>query len=105
VRNHSTGVWLNPAAFSVASARTLHRFGNLGYDALLGPAAFTMDTGLHKTFTLREGHRLTARIESFNALNHTVLNNPTAGTNNTNFGKILGTRSPRAFQLALKYNF
>ena len=105
VRNHSTGVWLNPAAFSVASARTLHRFGNLGYNALVGPAAFTMDTGLHKTFTLREGHRLTARIESFNTLNHTVLNNPTAGTNNTNFGKILGARLPRAFQLALKYNF
>jgi len=105
VRDHNTGVWLNPAAFSVVSARTLHRFGNLGYNALVGPAAFTMDTGLHKTFNLREGHRLSARIESFNTLNHTVLNNPTAGTNNTNFGKILGARSPRAFQLALKYLF
>jgi outer membrane receptor protein involved in Fe transport len=105
VRDHDTQVWLNPSAFSVAAARTLHRFGDLGYNALLGPAAFSMDTGLHKTFNVSEGQRLTLRLESFNTLNHTVLNNPTAATNNVNFGKILSARSPRAYQIALKYTF
>jgi hypothetical protein len=105
VRNHDTQVWLSPAAFSVDSARTLHRFGNVGYNALLGPAAFTMDAGLHKAFSVREGQRVSLRIESFNTLNHTVLNNPTTATNNVNFGKILGARAPRAYQIALKYNF
>ena len=105
VRNHDTQVWLDPTAFTIQYARQLHTFGNLGYNALLGPAAFSMDSGLHKTFDLGESRRLTFRAESFNTLNHTVLNNPTAATNNTTFGKILSARSPRAYQLALKYNF
>lgn len=105
VRDHDTQVWLAPAAFSSVAARAEHRFGNVGYNALLGPAAFTMDTGLHKTFTVREGQRITLRIESFNTLNHTVLGNPTASTNNVNFGKILSARSPRAYQIALRYSF
>ncbi|MBI4905404.1 MAG: TonB-dependent receptor [Acidobacteria bacterium] len=105
VRNHDTQVWLEPTAFSVVAARTLHRFGNLGYNALRGPAAFTMDAGLHKNFQIREGQRVSLRLESFNTLNHTVLNNPNTSTNNVNFGKILGARAPRAYQIALKYTF
>jgi hypothetical protein len=105
IEDHDTQQWLNPAAFSVTAVRAEKRFGNLGYNALIGPSAFTMDTGLHKAFTVHERQNLTLRIESFNTLNHTVFNNPTAAVNNANFGRSLGARSPRAYQVAVKYAF
>ena len=105
VGSHDTQVWLTPAAFSTSSASKLHLFGNLGYNALRGPAAFSMDSGLHKNIPIREGQHMTLRLESFNTLNHTVLNNPTSAINSVNFGKILSARGPRAYQIAMKYHF
>ncbi len=101
----STQMWLNAAAFSVAAVKSDKRFGNLGYNALLGPSAFTMDSGLHKTFAVSDRQNVTFRLESFNTLNHTVFSNPTGAVNNANFGRILSARSPRAYQIALKYAF
>jgi outer membrane receptor protein involved in Fe transport len=103
--DHDTQMWLNPAAFSVVAVKAQKRFGNLGYNALVGPSAFSMDAGLHKTFTVREAQKVTLRLESFNTLNHTVFNNPTATLNNANFGRSLSARAPRAYQVAVKYVF
>ncbi|MBV9082274.1 MAG: hypothetical protein JOZ62_06350 [Acidobacteriaceae bacterium] len=46
----ATGLWLNPAAFTVTQSRTFKRYGDLGFDALLGPSAFTMDSVCTKAF-------------------------------------------------------
>jgi hypothetical protein len=106
VGHPGTQRWLNPAAFSSAIPKAQKRFGDLGYDALVGPTAFNFDASLHKTFTLREKNRLTFRLEFFNALNHTTFENPNASLSNPNFGQILGTATgQRNIQLALKYNF
>jgi hypothetical protein len=105
VEDMSTQTWLNAAAFSTTALKAQKKFGNLGFDALTGPGAFTMDTGLHKTFGLTERQKLTFRLEAFNTLNHTVFSNPTSTLNNANFGRILSAKSPRAFQIALKYVF
>jgi hypothetical protein len=105
VRDHATQVWLAPAAFNTTSVRTQKRFGNLGFYALTGPSAFSMDTGLHKTFKLHEQHQLTFRLEAFNMLNHTALSNPTTALNSPQFGIITGAGSQRLFQLAMKYGF
>jgi len=101
----STQTWLNAAAFGVDAVRREKRFGNLGYNALLGPSAFTMDAGLHKTFAVSDRQKVTLRLESFNTLNHTVFSSPNGTVNNPNFGRILSARPPRAYQIALKYSF
>ena len=105
IASHETQVWLNPAAFSIAAVQAQKRFGNLGFYALRGPSAFTMDSGLHKTFSVTDRQKLTFRLEAFNTLNHTLLSNPNTTLNNVNFGKILGAASPRLYQVALKYVF
>ncbi len=105
VEDHNTQIWLTPAAFSISGLQAQKRFGNLGFDALTGPSAFNMDTGLHKAFAIREGQKITLRIESFNTLNHTQFSNPTLTLNSVNFGKITGAASPRLYQAALKYVF
>jgi len=98
-------IWLNPAAFNVAGPRAQRRYGNLGYNALLGPTAFTMDLALHKTFFLTERNQLTFRAEAFNWLNHTTLGNPITNASDPNFGTINSAGTPRNIQLALKYRF
>jgi len=98
-------VWLNSAAFSVAGPKQQKRFGNLGFDALVGPSAFTLDSGLHKTFEITEKQHLTFRLEAFNTLNHPTFSNPVATISNPLFGQITSASSPRLYQLALKYAF
>jgi hypothetical protein len=105
IENLSTQVWLNPAAFNITGVKAQKRFGDLGFYALTGPGAFTMDSRLHKTFTLHEKHTLTFRLEAFNALNHVVFNNPQTALNSPQFGLITSGSSGRLFQVALKYGF
>ncbi len=105
IENLNTQMWLNAAAFSIAGVKAQKRFGNLGFYALTGPAAFTLDSGLHKTFDITERQHVTFRLEAFNTLNHTTFGNPNTTLNNPNFGLITSAGAPRAYQLALKYEF
>jgi hypothetical protein len=97
--------WLNPAAFTTKDSRAEKRFGVLGYNALYGTPAFTLNSALHKTFQVKEGHRITFRLETFNTLNHPLLSNPITNLNDPNFGKIQTASSARNVQLGLKYAF
>jgi len=105
VRDTNRLVWLNTAAFDMATPKRQRRYGNLGYNAVRGPSGFSLDAALHKTFRLREGHRITFRFEMFNAFNHKILSSPNANATNPNFGQILNASGGRNIQLALKYLF
>ena len=101
----STLLYLNSAAFDAQTPYNQHVYGNLGYNALIGPGGFSWDTALHKTFRLYEQHTLTFRAEAFNVLNHVVFNNPVNTVTSPQFGQITSGSAGRAFQLALKYAF
>ena len=106
VRNRSTLQWLNRSAFDIATPAAQHRYGNLGYNALRGPSAFTFDFALHKTFNITERQLLTFRAEAFNLFNHAVFNAPDATFASPTFGFITTAASDgRNIQLALKYRF
>ncbi|MBO0724414.1 MAG: TonB-dependent receptor [Blastocatellia bacterium] len=105
LKNTDALTWLNPAAFDVSAPDAQNRYGTLGYDAFLGPSAFTYDAALHKTFMLTERQRLNFRFEMFNALNHPALNNPVTNFSDANFGKIRTASGGRNIQFALKYQF
>jgi hypothetical protein len=94
--------YFNTAAFRQNPAGT---FGTLGRNTMVGPGEVVLDLGLVKNIPIRENHRLQFRAEAFNAFNHPSLDNPNANLNTPNFGRILGSNSPRVFQMALKYNF
>ncbi len=80
-------------------------FGNLGRDAFRAPGFWQMDSGVNKSFTLREGLRIQFRSEFFNVLNRTNFSPPTATTTSSAFGTIRSTYSPRQIQFALKVIF
>jgi len=102
VKNTDTQVWLSPAAFV---ANPLGTFGNAGYNSLIGPGYFNLDTNLTRQFPIRERMRFELRFEFFNVLNHTNFNIPVATLNSATFGKIQTAGDPRILQFASKFVF
>jgi len=94
--------YINPANFTQNAPGT---FGNLGRDAVRGPAQFNFDASLSRLFALRERLRLEARGEAFNLINHTNFGNPNVTLTSANFGRILTANDPRIFQFAMKLIF
>jgi len=90
-------------AFAVPAKYT---WGNAGRNILRGPGLFTADLSLRRSFTLREGLRLTAEAQSFNALNRANFNLPDAFADQPlTFGKIFSAKDPRQVQFALRLAF
>jgi hypothetical protein len=83
-------------------------YGNVGRNALIGPAAASTNIGVFKNFDLpgHEGLRLQFRSEFFNLLNSVNLSSPNAQVNaGTRMGRITGAGSARVIQFALKIVF
>ena len=108
VRNLKTQQWLNPNAFA---ASPLGTFGNLGSDAMAGPAYFDIDAAVTRHFNIREKQQLELRFEFFNITNHVNFNvNANNGSLDTNlqdptFGVMFSDVAPRILQFAVKYTF
>lgn len=103
--------WLNAAAFT---QNALGTFGNLGRNVLRVPGQFNMDVSLSRIFAITERFRLEARVEAFNAINHTNFKVPKTSTvqitdinaiTASTFGRLTSAYDPRIFQFALKLHF
>jgi len=103
--------WLNPAAFSVpVNTGAGTGFGNIVKDTLRGPRYTVWNAGLVRVFPVFRESNMEFRMDYFDVLNHTILNNPgTSGplSSSTSFGTITGENGagPRVGQFSLKYNF
>ena len=101
----STGVgqpWFNAAAFSVPRAGT---FGNAPLNLLRGPGFQNWDVALFKNFRFTERLSGQLRAESFNILNHPLLNNPITNPRSGDFSRITSKYNERNLQLGLKVIF
>jgi outer membrane receptor protein involved in Fe transport len=105
IRDTQGLVWLNRDAFDITAPRAERRFGNLPFNFLRGPAAFTYDFALHKRFPIASGHALTLRLEAFNFLNQKNLGNPNGNLSSPNFGQITSASGGRNVQIGIKYMF
>jgi hypothetical protein len=94
--------YLNPTAFAIPALGTL---GDSGRNAFNGPGQRFFDLSLVRSFRFANTHRIEARLESFNALNWFLLNNPQNNRDNVQFGRITSAGDPRIMQFALKYQF
>ncbi|HWE53309.1 MAG TPA: TonB-dependent receptor [Bryobacteraceae bacterium] len=93
------------AGYTFTTPPSTNPFGNLGRDAFRAPGMWQLDSGIDKTFTIREGIRLQFRSEFFNILNKTNFGPPTANISSAAFGTIRSTYAPRQIQFALKLMF
>jgi hypothetical protein len=115
--------YLNPAAFSAPAFGT---YGNLGWNALTGPGAWSLDMSLTRAFRITERQTIEVRAEAYNVTNSfhpafatganqngsvSATTTANAGSpnfaipNNAIFGQIRGALDPRIMQFALKYTF
>jgi hypothetical protein len=114
--------WFNPLAFINPPD---YSFGNVprAYSPVLGPGQQNFDMSVFKTTHLAKSMALELRVEAFNALNKTNLQNPgtsftagppanplnptaEGGTNsNSTFGVITAANATRTVQLAAKFIF
>lgn len=103
--------WLNSAAFSVpANTGAGTGYGNVVKGTLRGPGFTVWNGALIRTFPIVRETNLEFRMEYFDVLNHTILNNPNTSnpiSSSTTFGTITGENGagPRIGQFALKYIF
>ena len=93
------------AGYTFATPPASSPFGNLGRDAFRAPGLWQLDTGIDKSFIVREGIRVQFRGEFFNLLNKTNFAPPNATTTSAAFGTIRSTYAPRQIQFALKLLF
>jgi hypothetical protein len=102
VSNQTLTQWFNTAAYKKQDPGT---FGNAGRNTVVGPSSWNLDTGVWRTFPIRERLKLDVRFEAFNVLNHARFNVPVTALNAGNFGQIISARDPRILQVAMKLAF
>lgn len=101
-RGDRVASWFETKCFGIPADNT---FGNAGRNIMIGPGTVNLDFGMHKAFAFTEKSQLQFRAEFFNFFNHPLFENPDTTVSDSTFGRIVGARSPRTVQLALRFNF
>ncbi len=106
--------WFDPASFSnafpsdddVLANPALRTYGSLPRNFLRGPGRFNVNLAVAKKTALgSEARELEFRADFFNLLNQAQFSNPVTDPEDSFFGQIISTASPRILQLALRFSF
>ena len=76
-----------------------------GRNSITGPAQFTLDASLGRTFRLRDRLNLDLRFDSTNALNHVQVTGFGTTVNSTMYGLATAASATRNVSLLLRLNF
>jgi hypothetical protein len=97
-----TCFFLNRAAFGSPDPGGV---GNMRPGMIRGPGYFDMDSGISRTFKIKESQRVEFRADATNVLNHTNFLNPSGNLTSAVYGRLQTAYDPRVMQFALKYIF
>jgi hypothetical protein len=97
-----SGLFLNPAAYVPPAARA---WGNAGRNTITGPAQFTLNASLGRTFRLSDRYSLDLRVDSVNALNHVNFTAWNTVINSAQFGFPAGANAMRTLDTSLRVRF
>jgi len=97
-----SGLFLNPAAYTAPLAG---QWGNAGRDSITGPAQFTLNASMGRTFRLSDRFNLDLRVDSTNALNHVTFTSWNTIINNAQFGLPAAANAMRSMQTTLRLRF
>ena len=96
------GFFLNPAAY-IAPAPG--HWGNAGRNSITGPAQFSLNASLGRTFRLTDRLNLDLRVDSTNALNHVTYTAWNTTINNAQFGLAAAANGMRSIQTTVRVRF
>jgi hypothetical protein len=96
------GYYLNPAAYAVPAPG---QWGNAGRNSVTGPAQFSLDAAVARTFQWTQRLSLDWRIDATNVLNREVFPGVNAIFDNPQFGLPNGTNTPRKLTSTMRLRF
>lgn len=96
------GLFLNPAAYT---APLTGEWGTAGRNSITGPAQFTLNASLGRTFRLSSRYNLDLRMDATNILNHVTYTNWDTTVNSTQFGLPTAANPMRSMQATLRVRF
>jgi hypothetical protein len=94
--------FFNPGAFT---APAFGQYGNAGRNIITGPAIFTMDAAIQKSFTLAEGQSIQFQAQVSNLLNTPQFTRVDSNINSPSYAEITGAGSMRVIRMGLRYFF
>ena len=97
-----SGLFLNPAAYT---APLPGHWGSAGRNSIIGPAQFTLNASIARTFRLDGRCNLDLRLDSTNLLNHVTFTSWNATVNSTQFGLPVTANSMRSLETTLRLRF
>ena len=96
------GYFLNAAAYTAPWTR---QWGNAGRDSIRGPADFSLDASLGRTFRLKDRYNLDLRVDATNLLNHVTFTAWNTTTTSPQFGLPVAANAMRSLQTTLRLRF
>jgi hypothetical protein len=96
------GFFLNPAAYTPPPPG---QWGNAGRNSITGPARFTLNASLGRTFQIGDRWHLDLRMDAANALNHVCFTAWNTAVNSAQFGLPATANAMRSVQTALRLRF
>ena len=97
-----SGLSLNPGAYAVPLPG---QWGNAGRNSIIGPAQFTLNASMGRTFRLNGRFNLDLRVDSANLLNHVTFTSWDTTVNSTQFGLPTTANAMRSMQTTLRLRF
>jgi len=95
-------LFLDPAAYT---APLPGHWGSAGRNSIIGPAQFTLNAAIARTFRLDGRFNLDLRMDSTNLLNHVTFTSWNATVNSTQFGLPATANSMRSLETTLRLRF
>ena len=96
------GYYLNPSAFAAPARGT---WGNAGRNSITGPAQFSLNGGVARTFTLSNRLSLDWRIDATNLLNRVTYSSVNTIFDNPQFGLPSGANTMRQLKTTMRLRF
>ena len=93
---------VNAAAFAAPAAGT---WGTAGRNSITGPATFSLDGAMQRTFRAGKRFFLDARLDATNLMNHAVFSSWNTTVGNVQFGQPVSPNSMRSVQGTFRLRF
>ncbi len=97
-----SGLYLNPAAYV---APLPGQWGNAARDSITGPAQFSLNASLSRTFRLNDRFSADLRLNANNVLNHVNYSTWNTSVNSAQFGLPTAANAMRTVQASLRVRF
>jgi trimeric autotransporter adhesin len=98
----SAGLFLNPAAYT---APLPGQWGSAGRDSIIGPAQFSMNASMARTFRLSDRFNLDLRFDATNILNHVTYTSWYTTIDSPLFGSPSAANQMRIIKTTLRVRF